>query len=161
MSLWYYEHDGAQQGPVDAETLKRLVDEGVVSRETLVWRDGMADWMPAAQAPSLMGGAPPPGFMPAADRAFSTPPGAGEAYAPVDNHLVKAILSTLFCCMPLGIVAIVYASQVSGKLQRGFYDDAVASAEKANQWANFSIIAGFVVGVLYVLFVLGFGVLRQ
>ena len=35
--------------------------------------------------------------------------------APPPNNLVWAILSTLFCCLPLGIVSIVYAAQVNGK----------------------------------------------
>ena len=39
----------------------------------------------------------------------------------VANHLVFAILATLFCCMPFGIVAIVYAAQVNGKLGGGDY----------------------------------------
>ncbi len=29
-----------------------------------------------------------------------------------DNFLVWAILSTVLCCLPLGIVAIVYANKV-------------------------------------------------
>ena len=37
----------------------------------------------------------------------------------VPNHLVWAILSTLFCCLPLGIVSIVFAAQVNGKLAAG------------------------------------------
>jgi hypothetical protein len=28
----------------------------------------------------------------------------------IPNHLVWAILATLFCCLPLGIVSIVYAA---------------------------------------------------
>ena len=37
----------------------------------------------------------------------------------VPNNLVWAILSTLFCCLPAGIVSIVYAAQVNGKLAAG------------------------------------------
>ena len=160
MNSWYYEHDGAQEGPVDEETLRRLVDEGVVARETLVWRDGLADWTPATQVRGLLSGPPPIGGAAPLMPEYGARPGhvglGGQGH--VDNHLVKAILSTLFCCFPLGVVAIVYASQVNGKLQMGYYDDAVATAHNANQWANYSIISGLVVGVLYVLFMLVVGI---
>ena len=42
------------------------------------------------------------------------PPGAT-----VPNYLVFAILATVFCCLPAGIPAIVFAAQVNGKLQAG------------------------------------------
>ena len=35
----------------------------------------------------------------------------------VPNNLVWAILTTLFCCLPAGIVSIVYAAQVNGRQQ--------------------------------------------
>ena len=33
----------------------------------------------------------------------------------IPNNMVWAILTTLFCCLPFGIVSIVYAAQVDGK----------------------------------------------
>ena len=42
-----------------------------------------------------------------------------QADAPVGsvpNYLAHSILATLFCCMPFGIVSIVYAAQVNGNL---------------------------------------------
>lgn len=39
--------------------------------------------------------------------------------AQIPNHLVWAILATLFCCLPGGIVSIVYAAQVNGKIAAG------------------------------------------
>ena len=52
-----------------------------------------------------------------------------------DNGLVWAILSTLCCCLPFGIVAIVYAAQVDGKYAAGDYQGAVDSASKAKTWS--------------------------
>lgn len=66
------------------------------------------------------------------------------AYKP-NTNLVWAILSTLFCCLPLGIVAIVKASQVDTLWFCGKYSEAIAAAESAKKW---SIIAA-VVGVLF------------
>jgi hypothetical protein len=64
---------------------------------------------------------------------------------------VWSILVTLFCCLPLGIVAIVKSSQVNGLWAQGQYAEAQASAESAKKWAMWSIIIGVVVSVIYVI----------
>ena len=54
---WYYESGGQQQGPVADSELDRLLAEGKITLDTLVWREGMAGWTPLRTArPS----APPP-----------------------------------------------------------------------------------------------------
>jgi len=71
----------------------------------------------------------------------------------VPNHLVKAILATCFCCLPLGIVAIVFAAQVNGKLDIGDYAGATSASEQANMYGNISIGLGIlpIVGVLVIM----------
>ena len=55
---WYYAVGGQQQGPVDDAQLDALLQSGQINQETLVWRDGLANWQPLRQArPSA--GAPP------------------------------------------------------------------------------------------------------
>ncbi len=51
---WYYAENGQQTGPVTDEQFQSLVAMGAVRGDTLVWRDGMANWLPysAAVAPS-------------------------------------------------------------------------------------------------------------
>lgn len=68
----------------------------------------------------------------------------------VDNHIVKAILVTLFCCMPFGVVSIVYASSVNCKLDDGNYSGAKMASDKANMWANLGIGFGLVGTLIYV-----------
>jgi hypothetical protein len=54
MSDWYYSHDGQQKGPVPVSELERLADDGEFDPEKdLIWREGMADWKPAASVPEL------------------------------------------------------------------------------------------------------------
>ena len=48
---WFVGVGGVQQGPYDAAALSGLVGAGTLTRETLVWKDGMAGWLPAAQVP--------------------------------------------------------------------------------------------------------------
>ena len=77
--------------------------------------------------------------------------------AQIPNHLVWAILATLFCCLPGGIVSIVYAAQVNGKIAAGDLAGARDSSEKAMKWAMWSAIAGVIVAVLYVVLVMAMG----
>lgn len=55
--------NGQQLGPLDMSGLAAHVQQGVLTRETLVWKAGMAGWTAAGQVPelaSLFGGATPP-----------------------------------------------------------------------------------------------------
>lgn len=68
-----------------------------------------------------------------------------------DNNLVLAIICTVCCCLPLGIVGIVKASKVNGLYMSGMYDLAVKEAQEAKKWSIIGIAVGAVIGVLYVL----------
>ncbi|MGH3892860.1 MAG: CD225/dispanin family protein [Rhodococcus qingshengii] len=72
---------------------------------------------------------------------------------PPDNNLVWAILVTVFCCLPLGIVSIVKSSQVNTLWAQGQFDAARKSADDAKKFALWSVGAGVAVAVLYFLFV--------
>lgn len=43
---WYYSAGGQQVGPVGDDEFQRLVQEGSVNAQTLVWKVGMAQWQP-------------------------------------------------------------------------------------------------------------------
>ena len=60
----------------------------------------------------------------------------------VPNYLVFAILTTVFCCLPTGIPAIVYAAQVNGKLQVGDLAGAQAASSNAKMWCWISFGLG-------------------
>ncbi len=61
---YYVYINGGQQGPFDMNTLKTLVSSKVVTGETLVWKQGMAQWGKAIEQadlqPLFMTGTPPP-----------------------------------------------------------------------------------------------------
>jgi len=60
---WYYEQAGQQKGPVSEATLRGLLADEVIPPSTLVWREGMANWQPAAEvleAPLAANIKPPP-----------------------------------------------------------------------------------------------------
>ncbi|CAN5883342.1 hypothetical protein BH09ACT7_BH09ACT7_51790 [soil metagenome] len=77
------------------------------------------------------------------------PPGQGVPGAAPSNHLAIAILTTLFCCLPFGIVSIVKASSVNGLWAGGRYAEAEAASAAAKKWAIWSVVAAVVAYVIY------------
>ncbi len=68
-----------------------------------------------------------------------------------NNYLVWAILSTVLCCVPFGIVAIVKSTKVDTLWNDGRYDEAARSAEDAKKWAIIAAVSSAVVCVIYLL----------
>ncbi|TDE37628.1 CD225/dispanin family protein [Nonomuraea mesophila] len=103
-------------------------------------------------------GQQPPGGGGYGDGGYGQPPGGGYGGGgnPPDNQLVPAILTTLFCCLPLGIVALVKSSQVNSKWQVGDYQGAMQAADEAKTWWKRSLIfgaIGIVLGIIaYIVF---------
>jgi hypothetical protein len=74
--------------------------------------------------------------------------------APIQNYLVFAILATVFCCLPAGIPAIIYAAQVNGKVQIGDLAGAKAASDNAKMWCWISFGVGLGGIILYVLLIM-------
>ena len=109
-NYFYLNEKNEQKGPISPE---ELISNGV-TKNTLVWKNGMAQWLPAGEVHELAKlftnetstPSTPPPFPP-------TPPQPPVTNNPKpDNWLVWAILSTILCCLPLGIVSIIYATKV-------------------------------------------------
>ena len=89
-------------------------------------------------------------------------PGYGSYRAPgtypaqIPNYLVPAILVTLFCCVPFGIISIVYAAQVNGKVALGDIEGALRTSRSAKKWAwvSFGVGLGITVGWI-IYFIVG------
>ncbi|MEO6414362.1 MAG: CD225/dispanin family protein [Pedococcus sp.] len=94
-------------------------------------------------------GTPPP--PPPSAPGYNQPTAGGT---PPPNYLVWAILSTIFCCLPLGIASIVFAAQVNGKYASGDVAGAQESSAKARRFAMIAAVVGIVVNGLYFAFVL-------
>lgn len=77
----------------------------------------------------------------------------------IPNHLVWSILATLFCCLPLGIVSIVYATQVDGRRFAGDTQGARELSHKAKMWAIYAALSGPVFLLLWLMLFGGLGVL--
>jgi hypothetical protein len=76
------------------------------------------------------------------------PPGGGSATVP--NYLVPAIIS-IFCCWPLAIPAIIFATQVNSKVAAGDIAGAQDASKKAKMFSFIAIGLGVVLGLIYVI----------
>lgn len=77
-------------------------------------------------------------------------PGGAPGMEP-DNNLVWAILSTVLCCLPLGIVSIVKSTSVSKLWAMGDYAGAQKAADDAKKFAMWSAIAAVAWWVIFVI----------
>ena len=59
MARWHYASGGQQSGPIEEEELKGLLGSGRLPASTLVWTDGMPNWVAAASLPALFVAGPP------------------------------------------------------------------------------------------------------
>lgn len=145
---YYIVINGQQLGPMEP----REATQYGLTPETLVWTEGMADWAPAGQiaefAPFLTTQQP---YAPGGYPHPNAPIGLAAPQCP-STHLAMAILVTLLCCMPIGIVSIIYASKVESAFYSGNYFQAQQNSNKAKNWAIAAIFAGAAVVLLYTIF---------
>ena len=68
-----------------------------------------------------------------------------------NSYLALAIISTILCCLPTGIVSIVYATQVNSNFEDGNYEKAMSASKNAKTWGIVSIVAAVVGWIAYIL----------
>jgi hypothetical protein len=78
------------------------------------------------------------------------PPGPKGPFS--ENWLVEAILVTLLCCLPFGIVGIIFSAQVNSKQQAGDMEGAEKARREAAKWTKI----GFWVGIAWLVLVFVF-----
>lgn len=171
MASRYYvvAEDGQKYGPADMVALNRWIREGRLLPTMFLEEEGTGMRVVASMlsgldfggtfyaTPPVAGPNPPFGGYPSA----SPPnyPVGGPAGSPyyrqthrvdISGPLVKAVLSCMFCCLPLGLVAIVFAVLASTQASQGNLVDAYNSLARSNAWANWAIAFGLLAFCLYV-----------
>lgn len=142
---WFYAVGGQQLGPVSEAQFAALVQSGTINVQTLVWREGMANWQPYGQVvsppPAIPGLAAPPiaGAAPAAGVICCE---CGQTFAAdqVIRYGDKFVCAT---CKPIFVQ----------KLQEGA--PIAADMEYAGFWVRFAaaFLDGLIIGVpLMILF---------
>jgi hypothetical protein len=69
----------------------------------------------------------------------------------IPNYLPWAIAATLLCCMPGGVVSIIYASKANSAKARGDYAEASAAAGQAKTWLILSVVLGLAFTLLAIV----------
>jgi hypothetical protein len=164
MQYWI-NFNGVQSGPVDLDGLKEM---GLTSA-AYVWHEGLSDWVKITQLPELQGlyemvetpvqAATEPMAQQAGQPAINTTqpyqpqPDPAEPCPP--TNLAWAIITTVLCCIPSGIVAIFYALKVSNKYREGDIEGAKRASETGAWWCIATIILGILTMPLSYLMMAG------
>jgi uncharacterized membrane protein YvbJ len=72
---------------------------------------------------------------------------------PIQNHLGLAILVTICCCLPFGILAMIYAAQVNPRIMQGDYAGALDASKKAAIWCWIGFGIGLAILLPFFIFV--------
>ncbi len=169
---YYMAKNGQQFGPMEESELQL----NGLTPDTLVWHEGMAQWLPAAQLPELahllqpepprmaFGEAQPP--QPPTQGAWPQPPLQGQPqpqYAPQPQAggnfssapaIVLIVLSVLCCTwIPIvfGILSLSSSSNANKLWAAGNFSAAQAKAAEAKKW---NMVGYIVFAVLFVLSVI-------
>ena len=135
----------------------------------MVWTAGMNEWQPAGFVPEVAAAL--------AARSQNAPQqpqqqpynpnnqgygqqGYGQqndyGYMPErpQNYLIFCILSILFCCWPLAVVALIYSTKVNSNYDVGNYAESLEYSKKTRTWLITSAICGVVLMIFYVILLL-------
>ena len=146
MAQWHYGSSAGQHGPVEENELRAMIASGNVGPETLVWRDGMRDWLPLSSVQELQStsmssysppGAPGYGYYP------PVAPTSGLAIA----SMICGIVGYLTCYFVglLGIPAVICGHMALNRINSSPYP--VGGRGMA--------ISGLILGYLGILITLG------
>lgn len=154
--------DNRRVGPLAPEELAKFP----LTPDTPVWHDGLPDWVTCAELPELAyrfshvtpppppsaaAACPPP--QPPAVPVIETEPIAETVIEttvteePVPcppTYMTWSIVATVLCCLPIGVVGIIFASKVTTAWRMGDF----RKAEKYSEWTQWCIILSISLGLL-------------
>jgi hypothetical protein len=156
---WYYSKNGQQLGPISEQELSSKSSSGEISARDLVWKEGMSDWKPLGEVMRFTpSGIPPMPRSMEGSVMMQQPPvfTGGQIRPEIPSYLWQSIVATVLCCMPFGIVAIVYAAKVDSCIATGNWLAANEASRNAKTWVIVSAGLGLL-GYLpiLVLFLIG------
>jgi uncharacterized RDD family membrane protein YckC len=88
---WYYVEQGQQAGPVNDNQLAELLRTGKINADALVWREGMAEWLPFNRVRTDL-------------KSFAAPPVVAPASASAEGSTDTPIQSSEAVCAECGKV---------------------------------------------------------
>jgi len=154
---WHYSKNGQQHGPVSEAELIAMVQNRSVAPTDLAWNKGMDGWKPIREITALtvqsVNVVPASGQASPYQAPASQPQSVSQSSAntPVPSYLWQSIIVTIFCCLPLGVVAIVYASKVDALSKAGDSAGASAASDSAKKWCWVSFGIGLAVNIILII----------
>jgi GYF domain 2/Interferon-induced transmembrane protein len=150
MENWYVEHGGQRLGPMSMEAVRQMAVSGQIAPADLVWCQGMSTWQRADTQSwfnSAIGSAPPPLPAPQWGNLFK-----GEAYVETEppSLIGWSIAVLLCCCLPGGIVGLIYGTKAKTEYAKGNYSAAHSAYETGKNWLIGSSIAGVIINIIYI-----------
>lgn len=168
-NVYYYLDGDVKVGPFSLDALKKAP----ITPNTLIWRNPFPQWVYAHTLPELHDLFVKTAVTrtnTSASNYVRTEPNYNKKISEYTNrttekkalentdipyfmpetYLPWAILSTVLCCMPLGIIAIIHSAKVSSAYKAGDYITAQEASEKAKKW----VISTTIVGAFWYFFIL-------
>ena len=142
-----FEGDSAAPKPEEFKIEQEWADRLGMGFDPEQAAEGQRMSQPEEIPPVYPDGNQQPGTTPRIQQTPPMPPAPMRQMPP--TYLVWAIIATLCCCMPAGIVAIVFSSMVSSKFFARDYEGAAKASRNAEIWIIVSIVAGVIANALY------------
>lgn len=133
---WYYaDSRHQQQGPVDGSLLRSAFERGEINATTLVWREGLANWVPLSQVAAEIGltpavpASPPPRPVASTPRpgVVTSPAAKGSGGASI---LVIVLIVGFFGIVLLGFFAALAVPAYADYTTRARVSQALLAGER-------------------------------
>ncbi len=135
MKQYYLLEQGQKRGSFSLEELKSFG----ISPTTYIWTTGMEDWQKVGNLEEL------------SELLQETPPPIPSM---PKTYLFEAILTTIFCCLPLGVAGIAYALKVSDMYKMGDYVQAEYNSNQALDCICFAIASAVLITLFFTMVIL-------
>lgn len=167
--------DGTRLGPMEKDAIRNLN----IGPNTPIWRSGFADWKTASNVPELadiliekLPDVPPQTvncniatpYYQQPQPYYTLPlqqqqhqiqqPDLRQNQPMPSTYLAWSIITMLICCIPTGIVALIYSCKVSSRWATGDFDGARKASETAAMWIIVSVVLGLIIIPFQILFAL-------
>ena len=112
MADWFYGKDNAQHGPISDLEIRSLISTGQIAPETIIWREGMADWIPLKDVPEFQSNnatsdSTSPYLSPQANNYAAPVPTDGLAITSMVCGILSIVISCMYIGVLLGIPAVI------------------------------------------------------
>lgn len=180
MAIWYYyDENGIKKGPFNSSQLRELASMSMIGKRTILETDtgqqglaGSVEGLFSPHVDSFQGVEPfadgtsfcPKCGFQISNQAIICPrcgcrtqsqlsQGMNSDQTEIDTNLGLSIFVTLFCCFPLGIIAIIFSCLASSAAKNGNFADARSKANLANIFGTIGLILGIlIIALCFVVF---------